>query len=207
MALRQLLSSPIGKKLGMAVSGLILYAFLVLHLAGNLVLFKGDGGGSYNEYSNYLVRHPFLVPAELGLLVLFVLHVYLSICVSRDNLRARPIGYQVRRSAGGRSWASYTMLYSGLLVSAFVVLHLLHLKYAVHSNTLYELVTGSLANPVYAGSYLLAMVVLGFHLWHSCHSAFQTLGWDGQRFRLISAALSLLLAGGFGLIPLWACLR
>jgi succinate dehydrogenase / fumarate reductase cytochrome b subunit len=207
MALRQLLSSPIGKKLGMAVSGLILYAFLVGHLTGNLLLFKGDGGRSYNEYSDFLVRHPLLVPAELGLLVLFVLHVLLSISVSRDNLRARPTGYQVRRSAGGRSWASSTMLYSGLLVLAFAVLHLLHFKYAVHTGTLYELVTGSLAKPLYAGSYLFAMVVLGFHLWHSFHSAFQTLGWDGQRFRFTSAALSLLLAGGFGLIPLWACLK
>lgn len=207
MQLRHLLSSPIGKKLGMAVSGVVLYGFLAGHLAGNLLLFRSDAGTAYNAYSQYLVNHPLLVPTEIGLLVSLLLHIALSISVSLDNLRARPEGYRVRRSAGGRTWASYTMLYSGLLVLAFVVFHLLHFKYATHTNTVYQLVVGSLRTPLYGCLYGVAMVVLGFHLWHSFHSALQTLGFDAQRLRALSGALALVLAGGFALIPLYLWLR
>lgn len=203
--LARLFSGSVGKKFAMALTGLALYVFLAGHLAGNLLLFKGDGGAQFNAYSEFLLNHPLLVPVELGLIAVFLAHVWLAISVSLDNRRARPQGYQVERVSGGRNWASATMLYSGLFTFLFLVIHLRNFKYADRAGgTLYELVIRSFQTPLYAGGYVLAMILLGFHLWHSFQSAFQTLGIDlSRRLRSLSIAVCLVLAGGFGVIPLW----
>ena len=74
----KLFSGILGKKLGLALTGLMLYGFLLIHLAGNGLLLKGDGGTTFNAYSNYLIDHPLLIPAEAGLLIAFFLHIYLA---------------------------------------------------------------------------------------------------------------------------------
>ena len=203
--LAKLFSGSVGKKLGMALTGLALYMFLAGHLAGNLLLFKGDGGAQYNAYSDFLLHQPLLVPVELGLVAVLVLHVWLAISVSLDNRRARPLGYQVERVSGGRNWASRTMIYSGFSTFLFLVIHLINFKYGDRAGgTLYDLVIRSFKTPLYAGGYVLAMVLLGFHLWHSFQSAFQTLGIQlSPRLRSASILVCLVLAGGFGVIPLW----
>ncbi len=98
----QLFSSPVGKKMGMALTGLALYGFLIAHLSGNLLLLKGDEGKAFNAYSDFLIGHPLILPMEIFLIAVFVLHIDLAIGVSIDNRRARPVGYQVSRSAGER---------------------------------------------------------------------------------------------------------
>jgi len=203
--LAKLFTGSVGKKFGMALTGLALYVFLAGHLAGNLLLLKKDGGAQFNAYSEYLLRHPLLVPVEIGLVAIFLLHVWLAISVSRDNRRARPQGYQVERASGGRNLASRTMLYSGLLIFVFLIVHIVNFKYGDRGEgTLYDLVVGSFKTPLYAGGYVLAMILLGFHLWHSFQSAFQTLGIAlSPRLRSASILVCLVLAGGFGVIPLW----
>jgi succinate dehydrogenase / fumarate reductase cytochrome b subunit len=202
------LSTSIGKKLGMALTGLLLYGFLIGHLAGNLLLLKGDGGQAFNAYSDFLIGHPLLVPVEVGLLAIFVLHVYLAIRVTHDNRRARPLGYQSSTQAvGGRTLASSTMIYSGIVLLVFVVLHLLTFKYGDRGGgTLFDLVTNTFKGPVYAIGYTVAMVVMGSHLWHAFQSAFQTMGLDphrAQKLRTLGAVLGAVLALGFAGIPLW----
>ncbi|MBM3279635.1 MAG: succinate dehydrogenase cytochrome b subunit [Candidatus Handelsmanbacteria bacterium] len=203
--LAKLFTGSVGKKFGMALTGLALYVFLAGHLAGNLLLLKKDGGAQFNAYSEYLLRHPLLVPVEIGLVAVFLLHVWLAISVSRDNRRARPHGYQIVRASGGRNLASRTMLYSGLLIFVFLIVHIVNFKYGDRGGgTLYDLVVGSFKTPLYAGGYVLAMTLLGFHLWHSFQSAFQTLGIAlSPRLRSASILVCLVLAGGFGVIPLW----
>ena len=203
--LAKLFSGSVGKKLGMALTGLALYMFLAGHLAGNLLLFRRDGGAQYNAYSDFLLHQPLLVPVELGLVAVLLLHVWLAISVSLDNRRARPLGYQVERVSGGRNWASRTMIYSGFSTFLFLVIHLINFKYGDRAGgTLYDLVIRSFKTPLYAGGYVLAMVLLGFHLWHSFQSAFQTLGIQlSPRLRSASILVCLVLAGGFGVIPLW----
>ena len=199
-------SPSIAKKLGMALTGLLLYGFLVGHLAGNLLLLKGDGGEQFNAYSGFLTSHPLLIPTELILLAIFILHLYLALSVWVDNRRARPVRYQKTRAVGGRSWASSTMIYSGLFILIFAVLHVMKFKYGDRgAGTLYDLVMGTFQMELYAGWYMVAMIVLGFHLWHAFQSALQTLGlYSHKRLRSASAVLSLILAGGFGIIPFWA---
>lgn len=200
----KLLSSLIGRKVLMALTGLILYAFLIGHLAGNALLFNRDGGRAFNAYSEFLSHHPLLIPMELFLLAVFVLHISLSISVTLTNRRARPIGYQVRsRSVGGRTWASSTMIYSGLLVLIFVAIHVKTFKYGDRgSGTLYDLVSATFHKTGYLVWYVFATAVLGFHLCHAFQSAFQTLGLDAQKLKRTGLFLSLALALGFGLIPI-----
>ncbi len=201
----KLLSSLIGRKVAMALTGLILYGFLIGHLAGNALLFHKDGGQAFNAYSEFLNRHPLLVPTELFLLAVFILHVYLSISVTLANRRARPIGYQVRsRAVGGRTWASSTMLYSGILVLVFAVIHVKTFKYGDRgTGTLYDLVSVTFHKTGYLVWYVFAMAVLGFHLCHAFQSALQTLACDAQKLKRIGFLLSLALALGFGLIPIY----
>ena len=96
----KLIASSIGKKVGMALTGLMIYGFLVGHLAGNMLLLKGDGGKGFNAYSDFLTHHPLLIPVELVLLAAFVLHIYLGINISRENRRARPQSHKKTRSMG-----------------------------------------------------------------------------------------------------------
>ena len=199
------LSSLIGKKMGMALTGLVLYGFLIGHLAGNTLLFKRDGGQSYNAYSEYLTHHPLLVPTELVLLAAFLLHIYLAIGVSLDNRRARPIGYHVRsRAVGGRTWASSTMLWSGLLILIFVVIHLKTFKFGdPGSGSLYDLVSATFKRTGYLVWYTFSMAILGFHLWHAFQSAFQTLSISSSKISMLGIFFAIFLALGFGLICLF----
>ena len=197
------LSSPIGKKMGMALTGLILYGFLVGHLLGNLLLLKDDGGRSFNAYSDFLINHPLLIPAEIFLVVVFALHLFLAISVTRDNRRARPVGYQTTQSVGGRSFASHTMIYSGVVILVFLVLHLKTFKYGDKPSGLYDLVLATFQQTGYLIWYAVAMLVLGFHLWHAFHSAFQTLSIRSDKIKSLGLALCLILALGFGLLPVY----
>lgn len=201
----KLLSSLIGRKVAMALTGLVLYGFLIGHLAGNTLLFSKDGGQAFNAYSGFLSNHPLLVPVELLLLAVFILHIYLAVSVTLANRRARPTAYRVRsRSVGGRSWASSTMMFSGILILIFLVIHLKTFKYGdPGSGTLYDLVSATFRKTGYLSWYVFAMAVLGFHLYHAFQSAFQTLGLTSQKLKRTGVFLSLALALGFGFIPVY----
>ncbi|MEW6750926.1 MAG: succinate dehydrogenase cytochrome b subunit [Candidatus Latescibacterota bacterium] len=194
--------TSVDKKVGMALSGMVLYGFLVGHLMGNLLLLKGDAGTSFNAYSAYLAGHPLLIPVELLLLACFLLHAYLGALVSLENRRARPVDYVVHKAVGGRNWANRTMIYSGILIGVFLVLHLKTFKYADRQGgTLYDLVLRTFRQPLYVAWYVAAMVILGFHLWHSLQSAFQTLGIGGPRIRPLGLLVGVILSAGFGFLP------
>ena len=188
----------------MALTGLILYGFLVGHLLGNLLLLKADGGQAFNAYAEFLINHPLIIPAELFLVVVFLLHVYLAISVTRENRRARPVGYQKNQSVGGRSFASYTMIYSGVIVLVFLVFHLKTFKYGDKAGgTLYDLVSSTFQQTEYVVWYAIAMLVLGFHLWHAFQSALQTLSVRSEKIKSLGLFLCLALAFGFGFLPVY----
>jgi succinate dehydrogenase / fumarate reductase cytochrome b subunit len=128
--LARLLTSSIGRKLLMAATGLLLIAFLVVHLTGNLLIFVGPD--AFNGYSHALVSNHLIYLAEFSLLTLFVLHLASGIAVTRANRAARPQGYAVKRGArhtSNKSLASTTMILSGLVVLVFVPLHILTFKF------------------------------------------------------------------------------
>jgi len=136
--------------------------------------------------------------------VVFLLHVYLAVSVTRENRRARPVGYQATQSVGGRNFASYTMIYSGIIVLVFLVLHLKTFKYGDKAEgTLYDLVSATFQQTGYLVWYVIAMLVLGVHLWHAFQSAFQTLSVRSDKIRSLGLILCLILALGFGFLPVY----
>jgi succinate dehydrogenase / fumarate reductase, cytochrome b subunit len=215
MPSRSVLSSSVGTKLLIAITGLALFLYLVLHLAGNLLVFLGPE--VFNEYSHKLISNPLIVPIEIGLLIIFLLHIFKTMKMYIDNQRARPAKYEMKRLAGHTSrkgLASTTMIWTGLVTLVFVVIHLKQFKFgtlyeveATRVRDLYRLEMEIFGNPATVALYVVAMLLIGFHLRHGISSAFQSLGIDDpRRTRLILNAgtvLAIAIAGGLGFIPLW----
>ena len=217
----RLLSSSIGQKFVMGVTGLLLCGFLVAHLAGNLLLFVGEE--PFNNYANALHNQwELLAIAELGLLVLFLAHVYLAVTTTIGNTFARNDQYLMRqtkvsgRIIGANSW----MFTSGAVVLAFVILHLIDMRFAMRSDLHYwsetdhdaALKTGVayrntvmvLGNPVSRLIYFVGVIVLGVHLSHGFASAFQSIGLNHPKYmpliKIIGKIFAVVIALGFASI-------
>lgn len=207
----------------MALTGLGLIGFIFVHLAGNLLLLKNDGS-SFNAYAHTLESWGVLLyVAEVGLIGLFVSHIFSAILVRRANMQARPQGYKMVATKGGPSYASPAskgMAISGLLILVFLVIHIWQFKFGPNVDAgyvteskfgpirdLYRLVVESFRDPLVTGFYLVCLLALGLHLRHALWSAFQSLGLlnteSRTRLYAISLLVALILAGGFLLIPLW----
>lgn len=204
------LSSSVGQKILMAITGLLLIGFLIIHLTGNLLIFVGPQ--AYNEYSHKLISNPLIYVAELILLLLFIGHFVSGILVTLKNRRARPERYTKTAWAGHashRSISSISMIVTGLVVLVFVPLHLWEFKFGPDyaSSTpgvrdLYRLVVQVFQDPLWTAWYVVAMVVVGFHLWHALGSACESLGFRHRKgVRWFGQFLAVVLAGGFLLIP------
>jgi succinate dehydrogenase / fumarate reductase cytochrome b subunit len=204
----EFLDSSIGKKIMVALTGLLLCGFLITHLAGNLFLFVG--ASAFNRYAEFLESQALLPLAEGGLVVLFLIHIALSVRARLINTGARPTGYQVAADKGARTPGSRTMAVSGSLILLFIVIHVATIKYMVggaKGTTLFSHVTGWFANPLYAGFYVLAMIGLGLHLSHGAQSSFQTLGLNHPRYtpiiRKLGMAFALVIALAFASMPIY----
>jgi len=199
-------ASSIGKKLVMAATGLLFCLFLAVHLLGNLTIY--GGARALNTYSERLHSLGIVITAaEWGLVVCAAFHVCLAALLYYQNWRARPVGYVMKKSAGGRTFSSATMPYTGLYMLVFVIIHLVNFHFADRSQqTLYEIVSGMLSNPWYAAYYAFSMVVAAFHVRHGLWSAFQSLGANHPKYmpfvRRASLAFGLVVAVGFGSIPI-----
>jgi succinate dehydrogenase / fumarate reductase cytochrome b subunit len=207
--------SSIGSKVVMAITGLLLFGFVVAHLLGNLQLLSGPD--KINAYAKWLHDlGPMLWVARIGLLAVFVLHVLTGIRLARANKAARPVAY-ARQATMQASFASRSMVLTGLSTLAFVVYHLLHFTFgAVHAadaglkarpstaawagHDVYAMVTASFGNPAIVAAYVVAQVVLFLHLMHGIQSLAQTLGLHHGRYtpmiQKLSFGLALAIAGG-----------
>ncbi|MEW5734769.1 MAG: succinate dehydrogenase cytochrome b subunit [Thermodesulfobacteriota bacterium] len=198
-------SSSIGKKQLMAVTGLGFLGFLAGHLAGNLTVYGGPD--AFNSYANHLHSlGPLITVAEYGLLFFAVVHVSMGLWLFVQNLTARPVRYEKMLWAGGRTISSATMPYTGLAVLTFVVAHLVSFHFTPHApEETFALAASVFSSPATIGSYLLAVVVLAFHVRHGLWSAFQTLGANHPKYtpavELVSLAFALIAAVGFGFLP------
>lgn len=214
MPLKDLICSPVGRKLFMAATGLVLFGFVVAHLLGNLSIYLGaDGINTYAEHLHQL--EPLLWVFRIGLLAAFGLHVLFGTMLTLENRRARPIAYQ-RKQHRRSTLAGRTMIYSGLLLAAFIGFHLLHFTFRTIGVKVAPLLDGlpdvfamlvaNFERTGFAVAYLAAMVVLFFHLSHGFASIFQTIGLNNESslpwLQRASRVLAMLLAGGFVSIPL-----
>jgi succinate dehydrogenase / fumarate reductase cytochrome b subunit len=207
--------SSVGTKILVGLTGLALAVYLVAHIAGNLIVFLGPE--IFNEYSHTLLSNPLIPIIEVGLLAIFLVHIYKTVRMYLANRQARPIAYAQKRYAGKpsrKTFASTTMIFSGLWLLIFVIIHVMTFKYGPEYDAgdgvrdLYRLEMENFSNPLVVAFYVVSMVVVGSHLWHGASSAFQSLGVDNPRWtpRLLAAgkAFAVLIAGGFIVIALWA---
>jgi succinate dehydrogenase / fumarate reductase, cytochrome b subunit len=211
-SLAKALASSTGKKILIGITGLALVGFLIIHLTGNLLIFLGPE--TFNNYSHTLLSNPLIYVAQVGLIALFLMHIGTAIINAAKNRGARPDRYAVKSMAGHTSRkgiASTTMIVSGLVMLVFLPLHLRTLKFGPHYEgeagvrDLHTLVMETFSKPGYVIWYVVAMALVGMHLWHGVSSAFQSLGADHPRYtpaiRKVGFVLALILGGGFISIP------
>lgn len=201
--------TTVGKKLVMAVSGVLLFVFVITHLAGNLQIFLG--ADKLNDYAALLRCMPELLwLARIVLLVALVVHVIASLQLVLANQRARLIAYTVKRDIE-TNYAARTMAISGPLVLLYVIYHLAMFTFLVtgpgysHSDV-YRNVVLAFQVPSIAGIYIAAMLLLGMHLYHGAWSMLHTLGISNPRYRWlrrgVAPAVAIAITAGYISIPL-----
>jgi len=209
------LFSSVGRKFIVAITGLALIGFVVMHLLGNLQMFLGPD--PINSYAKTLQDlGPIIWVARISLLVFLVTHVYVSIALSRENQAARPEAYKYDATVGA-TWASLHMRMTGLVILAFLIIHLMHFTFRwLHPefttffdeqgrNDVYRMVVIGFQNRFYAFGYIIAVAFLGVHLSHAISSVFQTLGVSSpstrKRLEKFAFAISLFISIGYMSIP------
>ena len=193
-----LFNSSLGKKFIMAITGLALFLFVAMHLVGNLQIFLGPE--ALNRYGHFLQSNPEIIwPARIGLLLMVALHIWSAIKLSAENKAARPIGYANAPAPVAASYASRTMLMSGLIIAAFIIYHLLHFTAQVQGVNLtgknfaglfdsqgrhdvFAMMVTGFRQPLVSAFYVLAMALLCLHLSHGVSAMFQSLGLKNETY-------------------------
>jgi succinate dehydrogenase / fumarate reductase cytochrome b subunit len=197
------------KKAVMATTGLVLLSFVIGHLIGNLQVY--EGAQKLDDYGKLLRSMPALLwSVRIILLICVTLHIITTIQLYKMKSAARPVGY-VKKDNSHSSYASRTMYWSGPVIAAFVIYHILHLTLGVVQSDIY--VEGAVynntvhgfQNPLISGFYIIAMVLLCMHLYHGVWSMFQSLGANHPRYspmlRKFAAFLAIAIAAGNISIP------
>ncbi len=207
-ALSRFWQSTIGKKIVMAVTGIIGILFVLGHMSGNFLMFKGQG--AMHDYALLLrTSMPLLWAIRLGLLAAVALHALAAYQLTMISRAARPQAYAQRRPQV-TTFAAKTIRWGGVLLLVFIVFHILHMTLGtVHPQFThldpYNNVRIGLANPTVAAFYILAMAALGLHLFHGTWAAVRTLGAARPSpqplKRRLALVLAIVVAGGFIAIP------
>jgi succinate dehydrogenase / fumarate reductase, cytochrome b subunit len=211
-------SSTIGRKVVMALTGLFLIVFLVVHLIGNLQLLHHDQGRAFNVYAQFMTSNPVVKTISYVNYAFIILHVIWAILLSVRNRKARgPQGYAVSKNSS--TWSSRNMGILGTLILIFLVIHLKGFWYEMHwggissqtydgvdTKDLYKVVDFAYSEPAYVALYVVSMIFLAFHLYHGFGSAFQTLGLNHVKYngliRFVGVAFSIIVPALFALIPI-----
>ena len=193
-----LYSTAVGKKYVMAISGLAMIGFVVFHMIGNLKMYFGQA--DLDHYAEFLkeLLYPIAPKGVVlwilrgGLIAMLVLHLHAAWSLTRLNRHARAVKYQGPRDYQVANFASRTMRWTGIIVLAYLVWHLLDLTFGTVNaigtegefvrGEVYNNVVRSLDRPLVAAFYVVANILLGIHLFHGAWSFFQSLGWNNPRF-------------------------
>ncbi len=219
------LTSGVGRKVIMSLTGLFLILFLVIHLAGNLQLLKDDGGEAFNIYSHFMAHNPLIQFVSKGNFFFILLHAFVSYSLYLKNKKARPIGYKVSSGSANSSWSSRSMSLLGTLIFIFLLLHLRGFWYefkfgdkvanvvidGVEMHNSYLWVAEAYADPIKSSFYVMSMIVLGFHLWHGFASAFQSLGLNHVKYNglisIVGKLYAIVIPALFAVIPILLYLK
>lgn len=221
------LTSSIGRKLIMSLTGLFLVSFLVIHLIGNLQLLYNDGGEKFNLYAKFMTTNPLIKTVSYLLYASILLHAIQGWVLWSKNRKARgPQGYAVKvtRAVNTNSWAARNMGWLGTIIFIFILIHLyqfwLQMKLGnigyqpyvvggeeVRVKDLYTLVAIAYTNIGYVIFYVVSMVIIAYHLLHGFQSAFQTLGLNHEKYspfiRGLGKVIAIVIPLLFAVIPVW----
>ena len=219
----RLLSSTLGRKLMMALTGLFLILFLAVHLIGNLQLLKTDEGEAFNVYAKFMTSNPVIMVVSYVNYAAIIIHVIWAILLTRINSKARGSqGYAVNKNSS--PWTSRNMGILGTLILIFLVIHLKGFWYEMHwggiptvmyegkeYKNLYAVVDAAYEELWFVALYVISMIILGFHLWHGFGSAFQTLGINHLKYnaviKFVGRTFAVVVSALFALIPVWMFLH
>ncbi len=215
------LTSSIGRKLVMAITGLFLISFLVVHLIGNISLLYDDGGLAFNAYAHFMKMNPLIKASEVILFLGFIIHIVQGIALYTSNKSARKQGYAVSHTHEKVSWTSKAMGPLGIAITVLLIWHLYEFfryKYFAPEDALgfdsaglpnlYQRVHHEFSTEglFHVPLYCLFMLVIAFHLYHGFQSAFQTLGVNHPKYspaiRTIGRAYAIIIPLLFALIPI-----
>jgi len=220
-SLLKALKSQVGRKILTGVTGVGLILFIIGHLVGNLTIF--GGAEAFNSYTYQLESLGVLLYIiEFVLVVGFLLHAYLGVSIWWNRRKSRPEGYEKYQSKGGPShntWASRSMIFTGIVLFVFLVIHIDTFKLgetemvalegmdAQNARDLKSLVIEKFTSPLYAFGYTFVMILLGFHLKHGFWSAFTSLTMKHKKYSAViytaGVIFAILMAVGFLFIPLY----
>jgi len=217
------LTSSIGRKLIMSLTGLFLIQFLLVHLVGNLQLLIDDNGESFNIYANFMTTNLVIKTVSYLLYAGILLHVIQGLLIWKQNSGSRNTRYAVSKNPNV-GFSSKYMGWLGTIILVFLILHLwqfwLKMKmgvvpdvkvgqgiHAVEVKNLYGLVAEAFSKPYYVVAYVIGMLVIGLHLWHGFQSSFQTLGLNHKKYTPLIKGLgmiySIVVPLGFAIIPIY----
>jgi succinate dehydrogenase / fumarate reductase cytochrome b subunit len=210
----QLFSSSVGRKILMAISGQLMVLFVVVHLLGNSTIFVGlDWLNAYAKHLHDL--GPFVWVFRISMLVLILVHILYGIQLTLENNAATPGTYAINNKLKA-TFSSENMIWTGLLILAFVVYHLCHFTARITSDIVaktdalgrfdvFTMVTTSFRSGIISLIYIIAMICLFLHLRHGIQSFFQTFGWNNDRsqpvFVKIGTIVAVIFLVGYSLIP------
>jgi len=214
------LTSTLGKKLLMSLTGLFLISFLTIHLIGNLAIFNNDDGLAFNAYAAFMSTNPLIGTVSYLLYAGIILHVVVAILLYIKNNAARPVKYKVQKARDNSSWESRSMTLLGVLILAFLFLHLKDFWWqykhdggyqfvedANGNRDIYALVIQQFKTPLALVTYLIGLIALFFHLKHGFQSAFHTLGLEHHKYtpaiKAIGLVYSIVVPIGFALMPVF----
>lgn len=210
----KMFSSTIGQKFIMALTGLFLISFLVVHCFLNALIFYNDGGVIFDKGAEFMATNPIIRIVEVVLFAGLLLHVVKAYMLMRQNSKARPVQYAVTNGAANSKWYSRSMGLLGTLLLMFLIIHLKHFwivsrftdEITSGKETLFHEMAEVFESPIVIIIYVLAMFSLAYHLMHGFQSAFQTLGLNHKKYtpfiKGFGVCFSIIIPLIFALMPL-----
>lgn len=223
--LTQTLASSVGRKLVMAITGLFLCSFLVVHLLINLQMLRHDNGDSFNFWAHFMASNWLIRTMEVVLMAALAFHVYDGLYLAVKNKKARGANrYVVNHSEQNSQWAARNMAILGTILLIFLIIHFLNFwvrsRFGIlggleevtvkglpdKAEDLYSVAATAFRVPWYVILYVIAQIALGYHLWHGFRSGFQTLGLNHRKYtpaiRIAGYGFAVIVSAMFALIPL-----
>ncbi len=209
----------------MSLTGLFLCSFLIVHVAGNLQLFKGDGGRAFNEYTYFMTHNPLIITVSYLLYTSIIVHASMALILTRHNQDSRPVKYAYAKPEANSPWSSRNMGVLGTVLLIFIVLHMRTFWFEMHFGSvpmaeydgkeykdLYTVVVAAFSQLWYVAVYVVCMIALGYHLVHGFKSGFQTLGVRHKKYTpliefLGTFVFAIVIPALFAVMPIYMYLK